>query len=101
MLPYRLHPAADAEAIGEVSFIKSDDPIQAEIFKDCLEDAIEWACSQPLIFRCFEEDFRKVKVGKFRVNLVFRIRGDEIQILAVAHHRRLPGYWKERAQEDW
>jgi hypothetical protein len=47
-----------------------------------------------------KDDFRKVKVGKFRYSLVFRIRGDEVQILAMAHMSRKPGYWKDRAK-DW
>ena len=99
MLPFRLHPEADAEAIDAAEYIKEDAPREAERFKQAVGKALDWACSQPLIFRCFEDDFRKLKVGKFSYSLVFRIRRDEIQILAVAHMSRKPGYWKERAKE--
>ncbi|MFK7908966.1 MAG: type II toxin-antitoxin system RelE/ParE family toxin [Akkermansiaceae bacterium] len=97
MLGFRLHPEADAEGIEAAQYIREDDSCQAELFKEALLNALDWARSQPLIFRCFEDDFRKVKVGKFRYSLVFRIRGDEVQILAVAHMSRKPGYWKDRA----
>ena len=100
MLPFRLHPEADAEGIEAAAYIASDTPDEAAQFKDALRFAIDWACRQPFIFRCFEGDFRKVKVGKFRYSLVFRIRGDEIQILAIAHMSRKPGYWKDRANHQ-
>jgi len=32
MKNFRLHPAADAEAIAEASYIKSDDAVQGELF---------------------------------------------------------------------
>jgi hypothetical protein len=28
--------------------------------------------------------------------LVYRMRGDEVEIVAVAHGRRRPGYWRSR-----
>ena len=100
MLPFRLHPEADAEGIEAAGYIKEDDPREAVLFKEALQESLRWARSEPLIFGCFEGDFRKLKVGKFRYLLIFRIRGDEIQVLAVAHTSRKPGYWKERAR-NW
>jgi toxin ParE1/3/4 len=97
MRAFRLHPEADIEGIEAAGYIASDDVHEGELFKEALENAVMWACREPLIFRCFEDDFRKVKVGKFRYALVFRIRGDEVQVLAVAHMSRRPGYWKQRA----
>jgi plasmid stabilization system protein ParE len=96
MLPFRLHPEADAEGLEAASYIASDDIQEGALFKEALENALMWACREPLIFRCFEDNFRKVKVGKFRYALVFRIRDDEVQVLAVAHMSRRPGYWKQR-----
>ncbi len=100
MLSFRLHPEADVEAIEAVKYIKKDAPREAALFKGALLSALDWARSQPLIFRCFEDDFRKVKVGKIRYSLIFRIRGDQVQVLAVAHMSRKPCYWKDRA-EKW
>lgn len=100
MLSLRLHPAADKEALEAVRYLQEEDPAEAGILRESVEDAIRWARSQPLIFRCFEDDFRKVRVGKFRYSMIFRIRKDEVQILAVAHMSRRPGYWKDRAT-DW
>ena len=100
MLRSRFHPAAEEELLEAGRYIKADDVVQGKMFEKAFEEALDWACSEALIFRCFERDFRKLKVGKFRYLLIFRIRGDEVQVLAVAHTSRKPGYWKERAR-NW
>jgi plasmid stabilization system protein ParE len=96
MLSYRLHPEAEEEALAAQEYIYNDDPQEAEKYTLAFKEALKWVQSQPLLFRCFEKDYRKAKVGKFRYSLIFRIRDIEIQILAVAHHSLKPGYWKNR-----
>ena len=100
MKNFRLHPAADAEAIAEASCIKSDDAVQGELFVAALEKAITQARSDPSGHQSFGGQFRKVRLGKFRFLLIYRDLEDEIQILAVAHMSRRPGYWKQRAK-NW
>jgi toxin ParE1/3/4 len=100
MMRFRLHPEADAEAIAAADYIKADDAYQGALFKQALEDAILWARNEPLIYHCFDGEARRVKLGKFRYALVFRVRGDEIQVLAVMHMSRKPGFWRNRLQ-NW
>lgn len=66
MRPFRLHPEAEAEALDAAAFIKADDASQSSLFIQALEDALIWARTYPLIFRRFNGDYRKVKLGKFR-----------------------------------
>ncbi len=96
MLNYSFHPQAYEEILGAKAYIKSDDPAEAELFGIAFNEALKWTRSEPLLFRCFEKEYRKVKVGKFRYSIVFRLRSDEVQILAVAHDSLKPGYWKNR-----
>jgi plasmid stabilization system protein ParE len=96
MLSFRLHPAADQEAIKAAEWIKDDNPYQGSLFVEALSDAILQARKQPEIYRCFDGAFRKVRVGKFTYAVVFRMRKKEIQILAVMHLHQKPGYWKNR-----
>lgn len=100
MLRFRLHPEAEREALETARWIKADDPRQAALFIQALEKAITSARTQPDLYRCFDGEFRKVRVGKVRNAVVFCKRAAEIQIIAVMHLHREPGYWKERA-EDW
>jgi plasmid stabilization system protein ParE len=39
---------------------------------------------------------RRFVLRRFPYSVVHRIRDDEIQIVAFAHHSRRPGYWKDR-----
>ena len=39
---------------------------------------------------------RSLSLGSFPHSLVYRLAGDKIHIIAVAAHRRRPGYWSAR-----
>lgn len=42
------------------------------------------------------EDVRQARVGRFPYRLVFLVQARDIVVLAVAHLRRRPGYWRRR-----
>jgi plasmid stabilization system protein ParE len=60
------------------------------------KDAENRMVANPQIHRCFEGELRKCRFDVFPYALVFRIRGDELQVLAVMHLSRRPGYWKDQ-----
>lgn len=41
-------------------------------------------------------DARRMLVARFPYQVVYRISGDEIRILAFAHLKRRPGFWRHR-----
>ena len=43
-------------------------------------------------------DVRRVPVARFPYNLPYIVIGDAVVVLAVAHDRRRPGYWKNRIE---
>ncbi len=97
MMRLRLHPEASFEGIEARTWIGENDFLQGEIFADALEASFQRIKSNPLIYRCFDGEFRRIKVGKFSYSVIFRMRGDEIQVIAIMHQHRRPGYWKDRA----
>jgi toxin ParE1/3/4 len=40
---------------------------------------------------------RQLRVTRFPYKIVYRIRDDDIYVVAVAHTSRRPGYWKDRS----
>jgi len=96
----RLHPNAAIEGVDARAWIDNDDANQGSRFADALEEAFGKIKCRPLGYRRFDGEFRKIKVGKFRYSVVYRIRGDEIQVIAIMHQHRRPGYWKDRS-ESW
>ncbi|MCB1230214.1 MAG: type II toxin-antitoxin system RelE/ParE family toxin [Verrucomicrobiae bacterium] len=92
----RLHPEALAEALEAKYYIREDDPREAEAFVVELQAAIDRIRENPETPACFSGEYRKMRAGKFRYAAVYRLREGEIQVMAVMHLHRKPGYWKER-----
>jgi len=41
---------------------------------------------------------RRILVKRFPYSIVFFEHGEDLWVVAFAHHRRRPGYWRERLQ---
>jgi toxin ParE1/3/4 len=41
-------------------------------------------------------DSRRYLLHRFPFQIVYRARGETIEVVAVAHLKRRPGYWKSR-----
>jgi plasmid stabilization system protein ParE len=53
-------------------------------------------CQFAQMGRPLDSIHRAIPLQRFSFNLVYRIGGDEIIVVAVAHKRRRPGYWRQR-----
>ena len=61
-----------------------------------VERATRALVSYPKIGHRFSRRLRRVLVRRFPYGLLYRIDADAIRIVAVAHVRRRPGYWRHR-----
>jgi plasmid stabilization system protein ParE len=43
-------------------------------------------------------DIRRVRIGRFPYHLAYLVTDNRIHVLAVAHDRRRPGYWRLRTE---
>ena len=41
---------------------------------------------------------RRIVLDRFPFNLFYRVTGDEVVVVAVAHQKRRPGYWASRTR---
>jgi plasmid stabilization system protein ParE len=72
-------------------------PLAARGFLLELSDAVDAAIANPRGYPLGRgTTHRYVFPGKYPFTLVYRIVGDEIEIVAVAHHKRHPSYWLSR-----
>jgi hypothetical protein len=55
-------------------------------------------CSTPVLFRKFRGEARRVTVERFPYSVVYSYdaASESIHILAIAHSRREPDYWRAR-----
>lgn len=68
----------------------------ASDFITAVEHAISKAMANPLIYRIRKHQCRFCQLDVFPYLLVFRLRNEQIEILAIAHQSRKPGYWSDR-----
>ena len=100
MKPIELHPAALAEFEAAAEWYEARRPGLGGDFVDRVEAQIQLIREQPNRYPHWEEDsrYRKAKVARFPYVLFYLERADVIHIVAVAHGRREPGYWRRRSR---
>ncbi len=68
----------------------------AERFKECLDLRIEGLKINPLTPSFVLKNYRSTKILLFPYNIIFKVEGTEIHIIAVFHSSRNPDTWKGR-----
>jgi plasmid stabilization system protein ParE len=91
-----LHPAATREAAQAFQWYASRSARAAERFADALDRAIGQVQERPQSFPLHLAGTRRCLLSRYPYLVVFRELDDRIQVIAVAHGRRRPGYWTRR-----
>jgi toxin ParE1/3/4 len=94
--PIRVHPEAQHEAEAAVEWYGQRSPHAARRLVTELRSALERIQQAPKQFPKLAFDIRRMVLGRFPYVIVFRETKTEIEIVAIAHGRRRPGYWRER-----
>jgi plasmid stabilization system protein ParE len=90
------HPAAIEEAEAAARWYCERSPRAAARFVDEIYQVIDKIVDAPQRWALGPQGTRKVKLPCFPFLIIYRESNDAIQILAVAHGRRRPNYWKTR-----
>ena len=92
-----LHPAARVELLRAVEwYITEADKIIAARFIAEFEQLESMIRDNPQVGAPGQTHSRRLIFRRFPYSLVYRIHGNVIQILALAHHSRRPDYWISR-----
>jgi len=92
----RIHPSALEEAEAAIEWYGRRSTRAAGMFLDELDRAINEIGDQPGQFADYEFGTRRMVLRRFPYLVVFREAVDGIEIIALAHGRRRPGYWRDR-----
>jgi len=60
------------------------------------ERVLELLCAHPELGAPWGSGRRRFPVRKFPYSIVYYVRGEELRVIALAHHRRKPDYWAVR-----
>ena len=91
------HPDARAEMRESVEFYEARLDGLGFRFLSAVERTTERISAYPEAGAPLARGFRKRIVQGFPYNIVYRVWEDYIYLVAVAHHHRRPGYWRERS----
>ena len=94
-----IHPEAVEEARAAREWYEARSPAAAESFVEELDDAMERIAGAPESWGYYLHGARACLLHRFPYIVVYRQFEESIQVVAIAHGRRRPGYWKDRSQE--
>jgi toxin ParE1/3/4 len=93
---FYLHPAAVEEAEAAARWYRERSARAAKRFVEELNQVIDRILEAPHRWPLGTYGTRKLNFPCFPFSVVYWESEDHIRILAVAHGRRRPGYWKNR-----
>ena len=95
-LPVIFHELAEEELNEAAAFYAHARPGLGEAFVDEVQRAVEVLASLPSAGAPVESDTRWWLLRRFPYGIIYRVRPDHIRILALAHQKRRPLYWRGR-----
>ena len=91
-----LHPEAVAEARAAREWYEERSAVAASRFVVELEHALERINDSPESWPPYLHGTRRYLLRHYPYQVVYRVAGDRVQVIAIAHARRRPGYWRYR-----
>jgi toxin ParE1/3/4 len=92
----RVHPEARREFNDAIDYYERESPGLGLIFTNEVDSGFarirEYPDAAPLV----PKRARRLVLAKFPFSLIYETRADCLMILAVAHHRKRPYYWRVR-----
>ena len=92
----RFHPAAAQEVESTYDWYAAREPAAARGFREELRRAIDAVAANPRTWPRYGSRARRYVFPRYPFSLVYILRGGDVEVVAVAHGRRRPGYWRSR-----
>ena len=96
MKPLEYHPETRSESREAVDWYWNRSPAASLDFAEELRSALARLRQSPLACPPYLHGTRRIILDRFPYSVVFRERLHDIQIIAIAHAKRRPGYWTKR-----
>jgi hypothetical protein len=91
---------ANAEVAEAVAYYDHQRNGLGDEFLDEFENVIAAVRGEPEHFAFFKKPVRSARVSRFPYRILFRDFPDRVQVVAVAHLSRRPGYWMDRFDKE-
>lgn len=92
----RILPPAREDFLGAVTFYEGEAVGLGSEFIDEFERALEIIAANTHLGPPFRGGTRRKLLRRFPFQIIYEAHEDHIMVVAVAHERRRPGYWRKR-----
>ncbi|MGH8497478.1 MAG: type II toxin-antitoxin system RelE/ParE family toxin [Methylococcales bacterium] len=94
---YYFHPQARIEHLEHVAYYESRQPGLGARYLAAFNKAMVRVCAAPHRYKiAFPPNILRYRIAGFPYNILYQQADSEIEVLAVAPHRRRPDYWFDR-----
>jgi plasmid stabilization system protein ParE len=96
MMPVELLPAARVDYDESFDWYAGRSPAAARHFSRSVDEALRAIGENPEMFAAVDPVHRACLVKQFPYSIVYRIEPERIVVMAIAHAKRRPGFWRGR-----
>lgn len=97
MIAIRFHPAARSEILRAFDWYRQEaSSLVAAAFLDDFEQTLALLKRHPEIGETGRSRTRRLVFQRYPYTVVYRLAGETLEIVAIAHHSRRPAYWARR-----
>ncbi len=90
------HPACRAEIADALRWYRDKDARVGRRLHDAIEHAAEMVRAMPHTWPAYLYGTQRFITIGFSYSFVYRVNGSMIEVIALAHAKRKPGYWRDR-----
>ncbi|MGH9577587.1 MAG: type II toxin-antitoxin system RelE/ParE family toxin [Terriglobales bacterium] len=94
---YWLHPEAQEDLREAAEFYREQaGTALSQSFLSEFEHSVGLLLQHPRLGAIWRHGKRRLVTRRFPFSVIYTVVGDQVRILAVAHHSRRPSYWRGR-----
>lgn len=99
MILITFHSEADAEVTEAAQFYETRSPGLGSALLDEVQRSLDQMATTPEAYQQIGKRVRRKPLWRFPYNLVYAVYPDRIRIVASAHQKRRPFYWRKRLKD--
>ena len=99
MKTVEFHPGAQTDYDESLDWYAARSRQAATLFATAVDESLGRIQHNPTLFRALDSQHRECLLKRFPFRIIFRIMGDRVVVIAVAHAKRRPGYWQDRVHD--
>ena len=91
-----VHPEALEEAQAAYLWYSERSKDAGDSFIAELDRALDQVIERPQTWPSYLHSTQRYLLRRFPFSVIYRLKDQEVQVIAVVHAKRRPGYWKHR-----